>query len=225
MILSHHWKFIFIKTMKTAGTSIEIALSRLCGVDDVITPISPEDETYRRDLGVFPRNYEFEPTDSRGRDLPALRTSNSKFYNHMGAAEIKREVGDEVWNSYFKFCVERNPWDRVLSMYHWENRNQTQWTTFSAFLRSQRAHLLHRRGWGLYTIEDAVVVDDVLRYEDLATELERVRSQLGMPDELELPRAKGEYRADRRPYSEVMSATEIEEIRRKFADEIALMAY
>jgi len=23
-----------------------------------------------------------------------------------------------VWNSYFKFCVERNPWDKVLSHYH-----------------------------------------------------------------------------------------------------------
>ena len=31
MILSHEHKFIFLRTKKTAGTSIELALSELCG--------------------------------------------------------------------------------------------------------------------------------------------------------------------------------------------------
>ena len=57
MILSHKHKFIFIKTRKTAGTSIEIALSRFCGKDDIITPISPEDEKIRKKIGVKPQNY------------------------------------------------------------------------------------------------------------------------------------------------------------------------
>ena len=44
MIISHEHKFIFLKTRKTAGTSIELALSQLCGPNDIITPISPNDE-------------------------------------------------------------------------------------------------------------------------------------------------------------------------------------
>ena len=47
MILSHEHKFIFLGTKKTAGTSIELALSELCGPDDVITPLTREDEARR----------------------------------------------------------------------------------------------------------------------------------------------------------------------------------
>lgn len=47
MIISHAHRFIFIKTEKTAGTSLEIALSRYCGSDD-ITPFWEEDEVVQR---------------------------------------------------------------------------------------------------------------------------------------------------------------------------------
>lgn len=42
MIISHRYRFIFIKTMKTAGTSVEIFLSQRCAAEDVVTPIHPE---------------------------------------------------------------------------------------------------------------------------------------------------------------------------------------
>ena len=47
MIVSHAKKFIFVKTRKTSGTSMEVSLSQVCGPDDIITPISFEDELVR----------------------------------------------------------------------------------------------------------------------------------------------------------------------------------
>ena len=44
MIISHRHKFIFVKTKKTAGTSIETLLASVCGEEDVITEISEEEE-------------------------------------------------------------------------------------------------------------------------------------------------------------------------------------
>lgn len=59
MIISHRYRFIFLKTRKTGGTSVEIALSPFCSADDIITPIAPPDEALRASLGYpGPRNTE-----------------------------------------------------------------------------------------------------------------------------------------------------------------------
>ena len=38
------------------------------------------------------------------------------------ASEIRFHVGQPVWDSYYEFCFERNPWDRVISQYFWRDR-------------------------------------------------------------------------------------------------------
>jgi hypothetical protein len=57
-IISYNKNFIFIKSRKTAGTSMEIALSKFCGAEDVIAPIGPfgEDERMLRKF-LTPQNF------------------------------------------------------------------------------------------------------------------------------------------------------------------------
>ena len=58
MIASRKHNFIIIKTMRTAGTSVELALGPYCGPRDVITPISISVDLQRlQDNGVTPRNF------------------------------------------------------------------------------------------------------------------------------------------------------------------------
>lgn len=228
MIISHEHKFIFLKTAKTAGTSIEIALSKFCGSDDVITKIARPDQRIRSEVGYpGPQNDDLPLRGYAAADLLwSLRhRRKSRYRNHFQSRQIKRCVGEDVWNRYYKFCFERNPWDRVISQFYWLSRGNPT-SSISEFIDSDAPRLLKRKGIDVYTIDGQVVVDRVCRYEDVENELERVCSeQLGLPEKLVLPRAKGGYRGDRRPYREVLGDEDREKIARIFADEIELFGY
>jgi len=227
MILSHKYRFIFIKTAKTAGTSIEVFLSRHCGPQDIVTPIAPPLE------GHQPRNYEgfinpiAEILERPGRLFSVLHhtmTSGTKFYNHMPAREVKNRVPAKVWNSYFKFCVERNPWDKVLSHYHMHAARAGGALSLDEYLAHGRFPINYSR----YTDRsgEKLIVDRVVRYESLLAELREVFAYLNIPFDGTLGvAAKSDYRADRRLYQEVFNDEQRQLIEKAFAKEIELHRY
>ena len=105
MIISHSHKYIFIKSLKTAGTSIEAALSHECSGQDVVTRLG---------------NYRFNRDESGGWIHNAM--NDEGFEQHEKAAAIKEKVPPAVWSDYYKFSVVRNPWDRIVSDFFWRNR-------------------------------------------------------------------------------------------------------
>lgn len=228
MILSHRHRFIFIKTTKTAGTSFEIALSRLCGPEDIITPIAPEDEVLRRRHGGRGPQNHLAPWRSYGpKDWYRwLRKGRRKarFYNHMSAAELRRLLPPEVWNGYFKFCFERNPWDRVISFYYWKHKKAPR-PSLAEFVRTGPLERLKAGGEGLYTIDGEVVVDRIYPYEALEAAMEDLCRRIGVHPPPELPRAKGGFRPPRRPYQALLGEAERDLIGRLFASEIQRMGY
>jgi sulfotransferase famil protein len=233
MIISHKYKFIFLKTRKTAGTSIEIALSRFCGERDVITPISPADEMLRQELSDRgPQNFQVRlttPDDySRLSTRKRIRQKQIGYYNHMSAEEIRDTVGTTTWDGYFKFCFERNPWDKAISRYSHRSRTLARKgkprPSLLEFLRSERPDKLSN--FGIYSIDGDLAVDYVALYENLDSELERIAELLSLPEKkIDLPRAKGTFREDRRHYRDLMRQEESSIIARVCAREIALFGY
>lgn len=233
MIISHRHKFIFLKTSKTAGTSVEIALSKHCGPQDVITRISANDEELRQSFGhPGPQNYRVAPWKWLAADMmekhKGIRRKAKKhhgYYNHIGADEVRLLAGKRVFSSYFKFCFVRNPWDRIASQYYYSQRNEDEPQSFEEFLQAGEPKKLRRTGWDLYTIGGEPAVDRVCKYENLEDELEAVRRELGIDEPLELPKTKSSHRPDKKSYEELFGGESPGWIYDLFKEEIELFGY
>ena len=228
MIVSHKHRFIFLKTAKTAGTSIELALSRVSGEQDIITPLHRDDEALRKKYQLpGPKNYLKKLRDYNKKDWRVLLLKQKParlFYNHMPAREAKEILGEEVWNNYFKFCFERNPWDRVISMYYWKNK-RNKWNNISEFINKKNLKPLKKKGYYIYTIQNEVVVDKVYLYENLQEAMNDIKKRLDIDCELEVPKAKTQYRKKNIESKNDLDYEEIKFIERYFKEEVNLIGY
>lgn len=225
MIVSHELRTIFVKSRKVGGTSVEIALSSLCGPDDIISPVTEEDERLRQELAYKgPQNHLRPLSEFTLRDVchwARRRQRPLRFYNHMPAAAIRDSVGRDVWSDYLTFTVERNPWDRAVSMYFWRasRLDASSVPSFSAWLRQQKI----LSNFPLYAENGKLLVDHVLRYERLEEELAELCSSIGLRLPA-LPQAKSGIRPSR-DWRSLYSPEDVEWVARACAPEIGLMGY
>lgn len=224
MIISHSHKYIFIKSTKTAGTSIEAALSNYCGGDDIVTPLG---------------DYEFNRDETGTWVHKAMNEGN--FKQHDDALTIKNSIGSEIWNSYFKFSIARNPWDRTLSRFFWNQRSAPALKPKKRFYhylgipfdelgpaRRLFKQFIMQAEWDtndpFYVIEGGLCVDYVIRYENLAEDLKEVCRQIGLP-ELQLPRLKSGFRQRGHHYSEYYDEETRELVAQRHQNDIRLFGY
>ncbi|MGX6648960.1 hypothetical protein ACWCOP_13565 [Maricaulaceae bacterium MS644] len=182
-IVSFRHRFIFIKTRKTAGTSIEVDLSRRIEAEAIVTPVLPPVP------GHTPRNFQ-------------NRDDAPRFRNHMRASEVRAALGLEIFDGFFKFCVEREPVEKCLSHFHML-KNRDDESGLNADARSALTWDSYVRA-GSFPL-DAVkyedpdvpgrlLVDRVLSYERLSEDLGALAADLGIPDFKLQSRAKSDYR-------------------------------
>lgn len=212
MIVCHEHRFIFMKTLKTAGTSVEIELSRVCGPGDTITPLPAEDEVLRVQRGGRPgQNYESPPLVER-------------VHEHIRASKVRRIIGRELWDGYYKFAIERNPWDAVVSLFYWMRRSGKV-GSFEQFLTMPNIEQLASRNYQAYHLKGEVAVDRVLRFEQLTDDLAEVWRHLSLPGEPALPRAKAGARPRGSDYRELYDDLSADRVRRTFARQIEELGY
>lgn len=229
MIISHAHRFIFLKTQKCAGTSVELALSEYCGPDDVITRVTPEDEMMRRGRG--PQNEDipaqFRPLGWRLKLALGMRASKAgiRYFNHIGASAIRRSMDPALFDAYRKVTIVRNPWDREVSLYYWTYRTRTQPPSFDEFVRRWKK-ASERKTFELYSIDGRVVADTILRYENLQDDYSAFLKSLGIAQFSELPRAKSKQRKKASDGYRAMYSPELKEIvARRYAREIKAFNY
>ncbi|MFK8042901.1 hypothetical protein [Congregibacter sp.] len=227
MIISHKHQFIFVKTHKTAGSSLEVALAQECGDSDIVSHM--EDNI----ASGIPRNYGptswLGPTYNQRKLLRKLVGRHSPllgefYYEHMPATRIRDLVGAPLWESYFTFCFERNPWDKAVSYYLWKQHGQGRdMPGFSAYIE-KKPHRLPRDA-NLYFDGNDVLVDRVFEFRDLSNALAELRERLGLKLPEPLPREKTGVAVERKDYRDYYDDDSKARIASLFEREIALMDY
>ena len=189
MIVSHRHRFIFVKTRKTVGTSIEVLLDAIAGDDAIVTPVDPPV------AGHVARNYKIPSTPLRALLWRARRrargTNSPAYFNHISLQEIETQLGRRRVDSYFTFCFERNPWEKAVSGYFFaKGRGQ-----FDGTFREYVLHGELPSDFDKYSRDGKTVgVDYVGRYEHLEDDLQVALGRIDLQHPLSLTREKGNFR-------------------------------
>jgi len=181
---------------------VEIALARICDSKDVVTPY--ENTVFE---GHVARNY-------------------GDFKQHSSTRQIKKTVTPEIWKSYFKFAFERNPFEKMVSMYWFrigEGSFKGSFKDFCIYCKENPKKF--PKGFQIYTIDNKIAVDFVGRYETLNKDFQYICKKLNIPFEGDLPKIRDQYRKDRKHYSEYYDDECKRIVEEHFSKEISYFKY
>jgi hypothetical protein len=99
MLISYSHRFLFVHVWKVAGTSIRETL-RPFAHDPSKTPAN-------RILRAVRLPFRWPAPKSR------------EFYSHTPARELREKLPRAVFRKFFKFAFVRNPWELLVSRYHY----------------------------------------------------------------------------------------------------------
>lgn len=191
MIVSHRHKFIYLRTEKTGSTALEEALLSILGPEDMVSSHGGGRSGLAR---LLPKG-----------SLQRLAPRAFGLHRHAHARDVRAVLGPQVFDSYLKIAVERNVWDRQVSLYnHRKSRRGTDRRSFARDMANplwRRLHHTRLRNWDVYAIGDSVVADDVILYENLTTGIARLSAQLRLDTPLQLARRNDGHRTDAAHYS------------------------
>ncbi len=213
MIISPARRYIFVHIPKTGGTSLALALEARAKADDIL-------------IGDTPK------AKARKRRLKGLECSG-RLWKHSRISDIEGLAAAEPLEKFFVFTIVRDPWERVLSLYHWL-RDQTfshisvdraKSLSFKDFVAdAEMAAMLSHDRTRAYTT-DATGQDRataILRLEHIECDLAPLEAHLGFKIG-PLPHAN---RSDRPENTRAAyDAESVARVARYFAEDIARFGY
>ena len=198
MIISHKHKFIFIKTRKTAGSTLEALLYPYLDKETDICTGSPRDGT------------------------PRLNAPNDN--GHASYSEAMNIAGNP--EDYFAFTVERNPWDKMVSAYWWHKKMKPEWSWVTSFSEYMYCPFIPK-DWNKYTIQGKNQTNRIFRYEDMGGMYWFLNDRYGFnitEDQWQNTRMKSGIRESGH-YSEMYDVITKNRVSKLFKEEIYMLGY
>jgi hypothetical protein len=199
VLVSHTHQLIFLKTRKTAGTSVEMLL-------EAATGLGPNPPVESRASAV----------NDKGavgfRMLPIERmTDQDRLWGpHTPARKLRRILGQDIWDRYLKVACVRNPFDRMISLFHWSQtykpaaeRDESH-DGFAAFMRGN-----WQDDSKVVMIGDTFVPDILLHYETLKDDLNALAHRTGL-----------DFDPDTLPHTKALAHKRLGSLAEYFTDEL-----
>lgn len=211
MLISHTHRFLFIHVDKAAGTSVQEALQPYA------EPLAAS--RLRKRLMLL------GPLTRLG-SLHRL----VQFGEHVPARAVRRCLPRSIYEGYFKFAFVRNPWDRLVSRYHYLKRNPAHrhsrvvsaMSGFAEYARWEMGRarpLLHQHAY-VCDAKGRLIVDAVGRFEELQEGFDAFCRRLNIRADLPHLNATG-----RRDYRDHYPAELRDEVGAFFSRDIEMFGY
>ena len=203
VLVSHKYKFIYIKNAKVAGSSVESFFGKYC--------IDPKKDYSYKDA-IKEHIDEFGIIGSRGNNL------NNKWKNHLPSTKIKSFLGEKIFNEYLKFCVIRNPYDKMVSLYYFNSEK----ISFKEFVKKYSCYNLN-----IHSINGKSVCDYFIRYEYLEEDIKTLCKKLKIDsyDLSLLPKHKSTKRKNKKHWSKYYDEETKKIVYNKHKSEFELFNY
>jgi Sulfotransferase family len=207
-MISHKYRTIFVHIPKTGGQSIESVFLRLHGL------------TWKTREPLLLR-------PNKDRSLGPAQLAHLRAREYVACGHIDQNTFD----SYFKFSFVRNPWDRIVSGYHYYRRGAKAGVSFPQYVqwvcaRSDKGYPHDRPQVDFLLADDdrgPMLIDFVGRFENFAADFAKVCKRLDLGDR-QLPHVnKGG--GSRKPYQEYYDDRLRKLVAQTFAADIERFGY
>ncbi len=196
MIISHNKKFVFLRTTKTASSSLEVYLSQFCSKEDTITPLGSfalddEDEFKKRYGLPGAQNFILKKKSFGLKNFFYLNFFNNvNIHSHDTIKKVlKTEIGKKIKN-YFFFSLIRNPFDWIVSNFWWylyvnstkiDNLDEKELTKIFKDYLKKESYSFFIRQRNIISNKDVKI--KVFKYENFDENIKMIKEKLNFENE------------------------------------------
>ncbi len=198
MIISHAYKYVFLRTRKTASSSTALYFMQ---------NLFEEGDVTIRDL-----RSEYDHPE------PVLYDDSSIYYtlNYI----IENKIVDI--NEYKVYATLRDPYDRMVSRVFYKDRAQDVFMAQSILSKGYADETDRANPQSAYIVHNGAVVANIIDYDNLEADLRSILASYGKEEKYPLRALKSDIRPSWATTSTIITPRIKEKIDEVFAEDVAL---